>query len=229
MIAIVPARGGSKGLPGKNLRPLAGKPLIRHTLECAMRAKEISNVVVSTDDPEIAESANTVAGVEVPFLRPAELSGDYASAVDVYLHAAEWIGSRKGPVEAICALLPTAPLRRPDDVDACIALFRRAKAESVLSVVGTKPTAWHQTMCDDGRLTAPAGVKVSIDNRQSFGRTVIPNGSIYVLDLAALAASRSYFGARTFGYEMPASRSIDIDGEDDLLMAEALLAYADRR
>jgi CMP-N,N'-diacetyllegionaminic acid synthase len=229
MIAVIPARGGSKGLPRKNLRSLGGKPLIVHTLECARAAKGISRLVVSTDDEEIAEMASVVEGVEVPFLRPASLSNDDASAVDVYLHAAAELGDNGCQVDVICALLPTAPLRRPDDIDGCIKLYRDADADVVISVVETKPFAWHQAFGDDGKLTAAAGTESSIANRQAYGRTVAPNGSVYVLNVAALSERRTYFGARTYGYEMPLSRSIDIDNEDDLLVAEALLALGDRR
>ncbi len=225
MIAVVPARGGSKGLPRKNLKMLAGKPLIVHTLECALAASSIERVVVSTDDEEIASVARQVEGVETPFLRPAMLSGDTASAVDVYLHAAAALGDATRGVDTLCALLPTAPLRQPADIDACVALFRDKRAEVVLSVVAAKPAAWQQAMQDDGRLAPVPGVDPSIDNRQGYGRTVIPNGAVYVFDVAGLARTRTYFGPRTYGIEMPASRSIDIDGQDDLDMAEAIMAW----
>ncbi|GGE35192.1 hypothetical protein GCM10007276_10880 [Agaricicola taiwanensis] len=220
MIAVVPARGGSKGLPRKNVLPLAGLPLIVHSLRCALAAREISRVVVSTDDEEIAAVARSVEGVEVPFMRPAHLATDSASAIDVHLHAAEALGTSE-----LCVLLPTAPLRRAEDVDASVRLFRERKAEAVLSVTAAKPAAWQQALAPDGRLSPPPGLASSIDNRQGYGEVVIPNGAVYVLDMEALARSRTYFGSRSFGHVMPASRSIDIDGPDDLLMAEALLAH----
>jgi CMP-N,N'-diacetyllegionaminic acid synthase len=225
MIAIVPARGGSKGLSRKNLRLLAGKPLIVHTLECALASRTISRVVVSTDDEEIAQVARAVNGVDVPFVRPSALSGDNASAVDVYLHAASELSSKASPVGVLCALLPTAPLRQPADIDACVGLFRQKKAAVVLSVVGAKPAEWHQAMAQTGQLSSFAGEPSSVDNRQGYDKRVMPNGAVYVLDISALTATRTYFGPRTFGYEMPGSRSIDIDNDDDLLMAEALLAH----
>lgn len=225
MIAIVPARGGSKGLSRKNLRLLAGKPLIVHTLECALASASISRVVVSTDDEEIAHVARAVNGVDVPFVRPSALSGDNASAVDVYLHAALELSSKASPVGVLCALLPTAPLRQPADIDACVGLFHQKEAAVVLSVVAAKPAEWHQAMTQTGQLSSFAGESSSsVDNRQGYDQRVIPNGAVYVLDISALTATRTYFGPRTFGYEMPGSRSIDIDNDDDLLMAEALLA-----
>jgi CMP-N-acetylneuraminic acid synthetase len=220
MIALVPARGGSKGLPRKNILPLAGVPLIVHTLKCALAATEISRVVVSTDDEEIASVAADIEGVEVPFMRPAELAADTASAIDAYLHAAEALG-----VGELCVLLPTAPLRTPEDIDACIRLFRAQKAEVVMSVNEAKPAAWQQRMNLGGQLAPVPGIVPSIDNRQGYGVTVIPNGAIYVLNMPSLARTRSYFGAKSLGHLMPASRSVDIDDADDFTVAEALLAY----
>jgi N-acylneuraminate cytidylyltransferase/CMP-N,N'-diacetyllegionaminic acid synthase len=227
VIAVVPARGGSKGIPGKNLRLLAGKPLIVHTLECARQARTVTRILVSTDDPEIARVARSVPGVDAPYLRPAALSGDTASAIDVYLHAAQWLEEAEGrrPI-SLCALLPTAPLRRPSDIDACIALFKDKNAAVALSVTAAKPAAWQQTLAADGRLTALGDTAPSIANRQDYGRLVVPNGAVYVFDVAALAATRSYFGPKTFGHKMPSDRSIDIDGKDDFRIAEALLAAA---
>jgi CMP-N-acetylneuraminic acid synthetase len=220
MIAVIPARGGSKGLPRKNVLPLAGVPLIVHSLRCALDAREISRVVVSTDDEEIAAVARSIDGVEVPFMRPAHLASDGASAVDVHLHSAELLG-----VAQLCVLLPTAPLRLPEDVDASIRLFRQREAEVVLSVTSAKPAAWQQVIEQDGKLAPLPGLAPSVDNRQDYGAAVIPNGAVYVLDMEALARSRTYFGTKSFGHLMPASRSIDIDTPDDLLMAEAILAH----
>lgn len=218
MIAVVPARGGSKGLPRKNIRELAGVPLISHTLRAALRSRHITRVVLSTDDDEIADVARQIEGVEVPFMRPDELASDSASAIDVYLHAASMLDATE-----LCVLLPTAPLRLSSDIDACIDLFRATAAEVVLSVTEAKPASWQQIMGRDLALSPLPGVTPSVANRQDYGTAVVPNGAIYILNIPALRRSRSYFGPRSFGYLMPASRSIDIDTEDDLLIAEALM------
>ena len=226
MLAVVPARGGSKGLARKNLRPLAGRPLIVHTLDCAKAVPAIDRIIVTTDDEEIAAACKT-EGVEVPFRRPAELASDDAAAVDVYLHTVDWLTAAEGEApDQICVLLPTSPLRLASDVEGAIALFRDRRAEVVLSVTGAKPIAWHQKIEADGRLvpidaTPP---REAIANRQELRHPMVLNGSIYVLDIEALRRTRSYFGARTYGYAMPADRSIDIDDEIDLRMAEALIA-----
>jgi len=216
MIAVIPARGGSKGLPGKNIVSLAGMPLIVHAIACARAAKEITRVVVSTDDAGIAATA---LGAEI-IDRPANLSTDIASAIDVHIHAAEFLG-----VSELCVLLATAPLRLAEDVDVCVRLYRERSAEVVLSVTEAKPAAWQQAMDAEGRLGPLSGIQTSVENRQGYSAAVIPNGAVYVLDIPALIRTRSYFGPKTFGHLMPASRSIDIDGPDDLIMAEALLAH----
>lgn len=224
MIAVIPARGGSKGLPGKNIRMLAGKPLIVHTLECARAASSITRVIVTTDDEDIAAAARSVEGVEVPFRRPAELASDTAQAFDVYLHVADWLRENEGNApETLCPLLPTAPLRAPADIDGCVSLYRARDADVVLSVTAAKPASWQQQMAEDGRMGPVPGLATSVENRQAYGKIVIPNGAVYVLNVEAVRRTRTYFGPRSYAYPMPADRSIDIDGHDDFRMAEALL------
>lgn len=224
MIALVPARGGSKGFKRKNLALLAGKPLIIHSLECAIAVPGITRVVVSTDDPEIAAVARSVAGVETPFLRPKELATDEASAIDVYLHAANTLGKHGSTLEELCVLLPTSPLRIPSDVENCISLFEARSPNVVVSVSKAKPANWHQILKPDGLLVGLEEVKQSVANRQAFQPEVVPNGSIYVFKVNAIREKRTYFSDNTIGYEMPASRSIDIDTEDDLAIATALIS-----
>ncbi len=223
MIAIVPARGGSKGLPGKNLRLLDGAPLIHHTLRAALSAQLIDRVIVSTDCPEIASACLRVDGVEVPFMRPAGLATDEASAIDAYLHAAAWLAEHEGQApRSLCVLLPTSPMRLPGDIDAAITLFKTKEAKVVLSVVETKPAAWLQLKHQDGRLTPLLGRHASVANRQDLPGTWVPNGSVYVLDMDELQYTRTYFGDLTFGLVMPPERSVDIDSEVDFALAEIL-------
>jgi CMP-N-acetylneuraminic acid synthetase len=223
MIVVVPARGGSKGLPRKNLRPFAGAPLIVHTLRAALRADSVDRVIVSTDDDEIIRVSRGVAGVEVPFRRPPHLATDNASAVDAYLHVADGLGVMEGsPPRDICVLLPTSPLREAHDIDAAIALYRSARAEVVFSVTEAKPLAWYQYMDEDGRLAPALGRGAGIGNRQEFRAAWVPNGSIYVLDVETLRRTRTYFGPASYGYPMPPERSVDIDTEADFVAAEAL-------
>jgi CMP-N-acetylneuraminic acid synthetase len=227
MIVIVPARGGSKGLPGKNLRKFAGKPLIVHTLRTAVAARRVERVIVSTDDDAIIEASRAIAGVEIPFRRPPHLATDDASAVDAYLHVVDCVGIIEGVVPRdICVLLPTAPLRLASDVDAAIDLYVTMRAEVVFSVTEAKPLAWHQFMDAQGRLDPVLGATAGIGNRQEFRPAWLPNGSIYVFDVETLRRTRTYFGPATYGYPMPPERSVDIDTEADFIAAEALYNLA---
>lgn len=223
MIVVVPARGGSKGLPGKNLRSLAGLPLIVHTLRSALDCPEVERVIVSTDDDEIIRVSRGVAGVEVPFRRPPHLATDDANAIDAYLHVADCLGVSEGaaPTE-ICVLLPTSPLRLSSDISAAIELYWRKQAQAVISVTEAKPAEWLQKMDEEGRLQCVVPSK-PVDNRQGYARVYSPNGSIYVFDIETLRRTRDYYGPRTFGYPMPPERAVDIDTKADFLAAEALI------
>lgn len=223
MIVIVPARGGSKGVPGKNLRLLAGLPLIVHTLRSALDCPMVERVIVSTDDDEIIRVARGVAGVEVPFRRPPHLATDDANAIDAYLHVVDGLAVGEGvAADKICVLLPTSPLRLPDDISAAIELFRRNDAQAVVSVTEAKPAEWLQNLSEDGRLQRVIASE-GIDNRQNYTPVYLPNGSIYVLDVETLRHTRDYFGPRTFGYPMAPERAVDIDTEADFLAAEAIM------
>ena len=223
MIVIVPARGGSKGVPGKNLRPLAGVPLIVHTLQSALDCPAIERVIVSTDDDEIIRVCRGVTGVEVPFRRPAHLATDDAHAIDAYLHMVDGLGVSEGVApEEICVLLPTSPLRLPSDISAAIELYRHNDAQAVISVTEAKPASWLRQMGPDGRLH-PVVSDERLDNRQNYTPVYLPNGSIYVFDVETLRSNRTYFGPESFAYPMPSERAVDIDTEADFLAAEALL------
>lgn len=135
MIAIIPARGGSKGLPGKNIKEMCGKPLIAYTIEVALKSKSIDHVILSTDDEEIATVAKKY-GAEVPFMRPAELASDTAMAVDNYIYTIgrlekEW----NTKIDSFVVLQPTSPLRIAEDVDGAVELFNTRKADSVVTYV----------------------------------------------------------------------------------------------
>ncbi len=223
MIVIVPARGGSKGVPGKNLRLLAGLPLIVHTLRSALDCDAVDRVIVSTDDDEIIRVSRGIAGVEVPFRRPAHLATDDANAVDVYLNVVDCLGVSEGAApDDICVLLPTSPLRLPSDIGAAIELYQCNDAQAVVSVTEAKPAQWLQHMAQDGRLRSVVASD-RLDNRQSYDPVYLPNGSIYVLQVEALRRTRNYFGPQTYGYPMPPERAVDIDTEADFLAAEAFM------
>lgn len=225
MIAIIPARGGSKGLPGKNIRPLLGKPLIAYTIECARNARSIDRVVVSTDDPKIADVARSFGG-EVPFLRPAALATDTAQAVDNYIYTVERLSRESNSaIDSFVVLLPTAPLRISDDIDRAVELFLAKNADSVVSYTPeSHPIRWHRYLDDDGSFVNI--FNDTLANRQDLRTSYYPNGAIYVFR-TSLIQRRRYYSDRSYAYIMPNSRSVDIDTIEDFEFAEFLMRRRD--
>lgn len=223
MIAIIPARGGSKGLPGKNIKPLNGKPLIAYTIECALKSKRISHVVVSTDSNEIAEIALKY-GAEVPFLRPDYLATDEAKAIDNYIYTIHRLSETYNEdIDSIIVLQPTSPLRLTEDIDRAIMMFQEKQADSVISYTQeAHPIFWHKYIDEEGRL-----INIFDDdtlaNRQALHKTYYPNGAIYVFKKSIIERG-VYYTENTFAYIMPRNRSIDIDYIEDFQYAEFLLS-----
>lgn len=231
MLAIVPARAGSKRLPDKNIKLLSGKPLIHHTLETALAAKKITRVLFNTDSEKYRQIALQIPGVEAPFLRPEELGGDKAQAADLHLHTVDWLKENEGrEVESFCVLLPTNPLRLPADIDNAISLFESRQADVVTSVTRSKPLAWYLEINDETQQMKPLlDHQNPMDNYQQLPNPpVFLNGSIYVIRTEAYRARRSYFGPKTYGYEMPVSRTVDIDEAADFSVAEALMSLQNK-
>ncbi len=227
VIGLVTARGGSKGIPGKNIRLVAGKPLIAHTIEAAKASRRLDRVIVSTDDDAIARVA-LQWGAEVPFRRPAELAGDTSSHLDVLLHAAQWWEDHGGHGDDyLVTLQPTSPLRLPADIDGAVELALSREAEAV---VGVGPALAHPYMT---KRIDERGVMISfITNdlnymrRQDFPPAYIINGAVYVNRIAAIRRDRTMFPAETLAYIMPESRSLDIDTPLDLTLCELMLRDA---
>ena len=224
MLAIIPARGGSKGLPGKNIKYLLEKPLIAYTIEAACTANVLDRIVVSTDSKEIAEIAKKY-GAEVPFLRKKELATDNASAIDVYLDVIEYLGEgyKKEP---FMVLLPTAPLRTSYHIEEAYSLFIKEKAKTLISVVEADiPISWYLSINKEGFLS-PAGYGLkngNVHNRQENNIEYIPNGAIYILNYNLLQKKRTYYCERTVPYIMDRRESIDIDTLEDFEYAEFIL------
>jgi CMP-N-acetylneuraminic acid synthetase len=225
-LAIIPARGGSKGLLGKNIRPLAGVPLIAHTIKAAQGAQTVDRIIVSTDDEAIAEIARD-AGAEVPFIRPAHLSDDKSSGVDVCLHAlAHANNSLDYNPELVIFLQPTSPLRSSADIDAAVKLLRNSDVTSVVSVKAvTEYPQWMKKMDAEQRLSPLFDDLIATPARQDLAKSYILNGAIYTSTATFLGKNQSFYDNDTRGYLMPEDRSIDIDTLDDFLMAEALLSH----
>ena len=223
MLAIIPARRGSKGLPGKNIRQLNGKPLIAYTIAAALEAKNTGRIIVSTDSEEIMEIALEY-GAECPFLRPAKLSTDQARGIDVIRHAITTLEhGDPTAIPAFVILQPTSPLRTAADIDNAITLFREREADSVISYCQeSHPISWHKYLTDDGRLEAIFDKRS--DNRQEERPSYYPNGAIYVLK-RSLLEKESFYTEKSYAYLMDSNRSIDIDNLDDFNYAAYLMKH----
>jgi CMP-N,N'-diacetyllegionaminic acid synthase len=221
IIAIIPARGGSKGIPGKNLRPVAGKPLIAWTIEQARASSSLTRVVVSTDSEEIAEAALR-SGAEVPFLRPAELATDTAATEPVLIHALERLEQDEGYKPMLVMLLqPTCPVRKPGSINRAVGHFNDEHANSLLSVREVHPFLWRNQ-------TAPAAL---YNFRQRPRRQDVPEterlfeetGSIYIMEAQRLRDTGNRLGGQITLFPMQADESWDVDTEADLSIVEAIL------
>lgn len=224
MLAIIPARGGSKGLPGKNVRLLNGIPLICHSIRVALAANEVTRVIVSTDDEEIA-LVSMKCGADVPFMRPPELARDDSLVMDAYLYTIDRIseGDRQS-IESFIALLPTVPLRTPKDIDEAVQIYNHKKADSVISVTEAPvPVQWYRAIRRDGVLCDYLPGFDAVRNRQELDQTYIPNGAIYIFRTEVLRSTRQYYTEKTFPYIMPRERSADIDVELDFEWVEFLI------
>ena len=222
MLAIIPARGGSKGLPGKNIKELLGKPLLAYTIESALNSKLIDEVIVSTDDEKIALVAKKY-GATIPFIRPKELAKDDSLAVDNYIYTINRLNNEFGyQIEDFVVLQPTSPLRTSNDIDSAIEMFKKNKADSVISYTEEQhPISWHKYLEND--LTLVNIFNEEIKNRQDYKISYYPNGAIYVFRFS-LIQQRKYYSNKTFAYIMSRKNSIDIDTIDDFEYAEFLLS-----
>ena len=217
VLAIIPARGGSKGIPRKNIVVVAGKPLLQWTIDAALAAACVTRVVVSTEDEEIAAIARSL-GAEVPALRPASLAADdtagIAPIIDMIIRLAAdepWT----------CVLQPTSPLRLPEDIDGARQLAEERDADAVLGVTAVRQhVAWHKQLDASGWI-APAPTPPT--TRQALAERWCPTGAIYLARTSIVRDDKTLTPPRTASWQMPSSRALDIDIPDDLIIAEALL------
>jgi CMP-N,N'-diacetyllegionaminic acid synthase len=224
VVAIVTARGGSKSIPGKNLVPLCGKPLIAWTIEAARNSPSVARVLMSTDDDRIAATARRF-GAETPFQRPAELSQDASPHIDVVLHAVEWLRTHEDYVPDYTLLLqPTSPLRSSVDIEAAIRLAREKQLEAVVSVCEAREHPYlTQRIAEDGTLHNFVNHNLAYMRRQDLPPAVVFNGALYLTRRTALLEQRSFLPRGTVAYVMPHERSWDIDDLWDLAFVELVM------
>ena len=229
---MITARGGSKGIAGKNLKLLAGKPLIAHTIETAQRSRAFDRLVVSTDDAAIADFARS-CGCDVPFVRPSELARDETPHLPVIQHAVQWLADHEGyRPDAVMILQPTSPLRQADHITAAIDLLASSGADSVASVseVPAHMNPMRMLRVDErGRavlFVSGDPVRRRINRRQDMPPAWVMNGAIYAFRTSVLFGEEpSLYGNTTVAMPMPEPFGVSIDTPEDWLEAERAVRY----
>ncbi len=222
ILAIIPARGGSKGIPRKNVKPLCGKPMINYTIEAAKECRYIDKVIVSTDDEEIADISMR-AGAIVPFNRPEELATDDAKTIDVVLHAIEFYEQKAEHYDIIMVLQPTSPLRTSEDIKRAVEYFIRKGGKSLVSVseVTEHPILMRQ-FGEKNKLVNLLDESSTV-KRQDMKRYYRVNGAIYINSVNDLNENTS-LNDNEMGYVLPKDHSVDIDEPEDVVLAEYYLS-----
>ncbi len=223
VLGLVVARGGSKGLPGKNVRDLCGKPLLVWTIDAARAAHCLDALVVSTDDKAIAALANQY-GAEVPFIRPTELARDITPSIDVVEHAVDFLAAAGRTFEIVVLLEPTSPLREPSDIDGAVVRLVESGAGSIVSVCRAEAThpAFMYRLDTEAHLKPFLARQPDGLRRQELEPVYFLEGTIYASRVKVLKERRSFYHDDTIAYEVPKWKSIEIDDLEDFLMVEAI-------
>lgn len=228
ILGLIPARSGSKGIPHKNMKQVAGKPLLQHAIETCIASGVLDRVVVSTDDERYAESAKSW-GAEVPFLRSHEFAKDdttdkevavdfmnrLAAVADYEPHVVVWVR-------------PTSPLRKPEDISRALQLLQNSDCDVVRSIHRVKSHPyWTKTLSESGRLLPfiPGVDETLYPQRQALPPAYLINGLVDVISANQISANKQLFSGRVLGYEIEPWRGLDIDQQSDLVVAEALFAF----
>lgn len=231
ILGVITARGGSKGVPGKNIKPLLGKPLIAYTIEAAKNSGVFDRLILSTDDPKIAEVARQY-GCEVPFLRPAELAQDKTPHLPVMQHAIQWLkDNQQYQPDYITILQPTSPLRQPFHIQEAVALALQTDADSVVGVTevpGHHNPMWTLKMDDRGAVklfVTGEPMRKRITRRQDLPKVFTTNGAIYLFktDLLFDATEPNMYGDKVFAYPMADQYNASIDTLEDWDLTERLM------
>jgi CMP-N-acetylneuraminic acid synthetase len=215
VLGLIPARGGSKGVPRKNIKLLCGKPLLEYTAESALASRLLSRVILSTEDEEIAE-AGLRCGLEAPFLRPRELAADDTPMLPVIRHALRWVEERGASFDAVCLLQPTNPLRRAEEIDDSVV--------TVLPVPAEYNPHWVYFQTGDGSLYLSTGEASPITRRQDLPPAFHREGSVYVTRRDVVMEGNSLYGSRLVGYRLETARSVNIDTAEDWQRAAVILS-----
>lgn len=231
VLAIVPARKGSKGLPLKNVRPLQGRPLLAWPIEAARASHHVDRVIISTDDPGFAEMA-VDHGADAPFLRPAELANDTAASIGFVLHALDALAEAGDVYDYVVLLEPTSPLTEGSDIDAALGQLQAA-GDTADAIVGVSPAqanhpAFMIRKAIDGRIEPLQGGGFdTLPRRQDLEPVWLLDGSLYISTVAALRREQGFCHGRTLGFETPRYKSLEIDDLVDFICVEAIASHLD--
>jgi len=225
ILGLIPARGGSKGIPGKNIRFLGGKPLLQHSIEAAKRSILLSRIVLSSDEEEIITTAKKL-GLEVPFVRPQELAGDSSSSLEVIQHAIRFFSQEGENFDAVCLLQPTSPFRRSGLIDEAIEKFTSGNFDSLVSVREV-PADYnpHWTFeAENDSLKIATGEKEIINRRQELPKAYHRDGAIYLTRTEVLMEKHSLYGKNIGFIDTTGDPYVNIDTPEDWEEAERIFA-----
>lgn len=226
VLGLILARGGSKGLPGKNLRPLRGKPLLGWTVDAAKQSRLLDALILSTDAEDIA-AAGRAMGAETPFMRPAHLASDTATSIDAIAHAVQSLAEAGRRFDYLVLLEPTSPLRETADIDAAITKLDTTGAEAVVSVARAESVhpAFMYFKTDNDYLQPVIPAADRAPRRQDVAPVFFLEGTVYAAQIESLLRRKSFYHDATLGLEVPKWKSPEIDDEVDLLYVEAIMKH----
>ena len=226
-LAIIPARGGSKGLPGKNIKKLCGKPLIVWSIEAGLKSKYLDEVATSTDCQDIADVSKQ-HGASTPFLRPGHLASDISTSFDAIKHAIDYYKNKLNKkFDYIVLLEPTSPLRESSDIDSAIENLMNSNADSIVGVGRTEDQNPAFLVLKDGNnyISGYENKNMKVLRRQDINDVYFFEGSIYISKVDTLLDKKTFYHQNTIGYEVPKYKSLEIDDMDDFIMVEAIMKH----
>ncbi|MFC4636292.1 cytidylyltransferase domain-containing protein [Dokdonia ponticola] len=225
ILGVIPARGGSKGIPHKNRKLLGGRPLMQYTIEAALASKEISAVIFSSEDQQLRTLAKEL-GVSVPFVRPDHLATDSSGSLEVVQHAIKEMEKLGEVYDAVCLLQVTTPFRTSEEIDIAIRRFREAKTDALISVQEVPHQYnphWVFETTDTDHLKIATGEKEIIKRRQELPPAYIRDGGIYITKTSVLIEKQSFFGDSVSYVHSDKTRYVNIDTMDDWEKAESII------
>lgn len=224
VLGLIMARGGSKGLPRKNLRQIGGKPMIAWTVEAGKQSQCIDRLILSSEDEEIIDTVRQLE-CEIPFVRPENLATDESSPLEVIRHTIESLPEK---YDYLVLLQPTSPLRIANDIDRCVELCYQKKAPACVTITESEKTPyWMYEVLEDHRMRPVLSGAERVLRRQDLPKTYTLNGAVFVARSDWIIYQNDFLGPDTIGCKMPRTRSIDIDSETDLVLANAILKEID--